>query len=355
MKIVYSALKYDYMDSKRGLSFEHSNFLEPLKSFANGGFIYYPYDEIVNIGKKEYNKTLLEIIKREKPDIFFAFMFTDELNFEVLDEIKKYTISIAWFSDDHWRLWNYSRYYASHFTCVVTTWSEAQEIYAYYGIKNVIHSQWAVNPNTWRPIEECKHTVDVSFVGQMTPARQRIIKKLRLFGINVYSSGFGWPGGRVLHEEMVNIFSHSKINLNLNSPPSLAYWKVFMRLFFKRSAGKIVLDFWHFKDNLKSMLNMSIPQIKARAFEILGCRAFLISGYADDMDHYYENGKEIVYYDGTVADLVGKIRYYLAHDEEREKIANAGYERTLRENTYRKRFKEIFEIIKKYKNNLDVI
>jgi len=87
---------------------------------------------------------------------------------------------------------------------------------------------------------------------------------------------------------------------------------------------------------------MSIPQIKARPFEILACRTFLISGYADDMNNYYEDGKEIVYYDGTITDLVNKIEYYLSHETERERIAQLGYERTVREHTYEQRFNELF-------------
>ena len=42
-------------------------------------------------------------------------------------------------------------------------------------------------------------------------------------------------------------------------------------------------------------------------------------------------------------DLIEKIRYYLAHPEERERIARAGYERTMREHTAEKRFGAIFK------------
>ena len=43
--------------------------------------------------------------------------------------------------------------------------------------------------------------------------------------------------------------------------------------------------------------------------------------------------------------MIDKIKYYLEHNEEREAIARAGYERTLREHTYEKRFNEIFKTI----------
>ena len=41
-------------------------------------------------------------------------------------------------------------------------------------------------------------------------------------------------------------------------------------------------------------------------------------------------------------DLVEKVRYYLKHEDERAAIAQAGYERTLREHTYVHRFRDIF-------------
>ena len=348
MKIIYAGVRAENYNPVRYPSFEYTNFYLQLKAMSGVEIIEYPYDVIVKIGKERFNKELLELVYREKPDLFFAFMYSDELNTETLDEIKKKTKSIAWFSDDQWRIHNYSRLYAPHFTWAVTTWSKAIELYAQYGIKNIIHSQWACNINKWKPIEgkSINKDIDVSFVGQRTEKRAQVVKELRKNGIDFYVRGWGWPEGKISEEEMVKTILRSKINLNINEPPSLAYWKVLARLFFKRSAGKIVSDILHIKDNMKSMLSMGrTPQIKARPFEVLGCRAFLISGYADDMDHYYENGKEIVYYDGTIKDLAAKIRYYLAHGEEREKIAEAGYKRTLRENTYEKRFNDIFKEI----------
>ncbi|MDE1971514.1 MAG: glycosyltransferase family 1 protein, partial [Patescibacteria group bacterium] len=47
-----------------------------------------------------------------------------------------------------------------------------------------------------------------------------------------------------------------------------------------------------------------------------------------------------------VPDLIEKARYYLTHESERARIARAGYERTLREHTYEKRFQELFRAMK---------
>ena len=83
-------------------------------------------------------------------------------------------------------------------------------------------------------------------------------------------------------------------------------------------------------------------QIKARNFEIPGCGGFLLTGRADNLDDYYEVGKEIVYFENT-QDLIEKVRHYLHHEDERAAIAQAGYQRTSREHLYAHRFPEIFQ------------
>ncbi len=343
MKIIYSGLRAENYNPQRQPSFEYSNFYLTLKDRPGMEVIEFPYDQIVKIGRKKFNEELLGLVKKEKPDLFFAFMFTDELDFWTLEEIKRITTSLAWFADDHWRLWNYSRHYLPHFSWSITTWSKAPGIYARYGIRNIIRSQWACNPKLWKPVP-VEQDIDVSFVGQRNSARQKIVDGLRQKGIDVWVHGWGWPRGRLSREEVVETLSRSKINLNFNTPLPLFSKNSLGRILFRRSVNRLVLDF-RLIDNFHSWLGMRTPQIKARPFEIIGCRTFLISGYADDMKRYYEDGKEIVYYDGTIDDLAEKIKYYLSAREERERLAQAGYKRTLAEHTYEKRFDEIFRKI----------
>ena len=343
MKIIYSGIQAENYDTSRNPSFEYLNFYLTLKNMTGVEVIEYEYDRLLKISRKKFNEELIEIIKKEKPDLFFAFMYSDEFEFQTLKTIKRLTTSIAWFADDHWRLDSYSRFYAPHFTKTITTWGEGIKNYERYGIDNVIRSQWACNHNIWKPFD-CERDIDVSFIGQYNPARYFLVSELRKAGINVWVRGWGWPEGRLSGKEMVRVFSRSKINLNFSTPPKRWSPKLLSRLLLKKSTNHIRPS-WHFISNFRSWFNTSIPQIKARPFEILACETFLISGFADDMDQYYENKKEIIYYDGSVIDLVEKIKYYLDHPEEREKIAAASYKRTQAEHTYEKRFKEIFDKI----------
>lgn len=349
MKIIYSGLKYDYCDPKRGLSFEHVNFYETLARMEGVDVIYFPYERLLEVGRDAMNQELLDLVKKEKPDIFFAVMFTDELNKDVLDEIKKCTTSLAWFCDDHWRFDNYSRFYAPHFTWVATTYSKAPEKYKKIGYNNAIHSQWACNDFIYKPIHNIDAPIDykyeVSFVGQKNSAREKIINKIKDAGINIQAFGNGWDNGRVTQQQMIDIFCRSKINLNLNPPQSGYDLKSFGRLFFRRSSNKYVLDFWNFFGNIGEWFGKRVPMIKARPFEISGCGGFVISGLGDGIEYYYQENKEMVFYKNT-DDLIEKIKFY-STSREIDAIRKAGYERTIKEHTYKQRFNDIFNKITK--------
>jgi spore maturation protein CgeB len=99
------------------------------------------------------------------------------------------------------------------------------------------------------------------------------------------------------------------------------------------------------KINLCLNNNMTgIDNIKGRNFEVPACRGFLLSGPAYGLEEYFEIGKEVIIYQNA-DDLADKITYYLRHDEEREKIAQTGYKRAMKDHTYEKRFKDVFSML----------
>lgn len=346
LKILYTACKYDYMDARGGYGFEHYNFYETLSKLPQFEVIYFPYERIHEVGIEKMNAELKELVNKEKPDILFAVMFTNELDKKIIGGISKNTNTqtVAWFCDDTWRFDNYSKYWAPYFNWVVTTDYQAPAKYNKIGYKNIIKSQWACNNLLYKPFDLPK-IYDITFIGQPYGERRKIIEKIRKAGIKIECWGKGWPNGRVSQEEMIKIFSQSKININLTKSSGSISLKELARIFMKKVNGMVRIDsprYWI--DNFKSFLNKRRVQIKGRNFEIPGCGGFLMTEDADNLRDYYQDGKEIVIYKNT-EDLIEKIKYYLKHDEEREAIAKAGYERTLEDNTYEKRFNEIFKTI----------
>jgi spore maturation protein CgeB len=83
-------------------------------------------------------------------------------------------------------------------------------------------------------------------------------------------------------------------------------------------------------------------QIKGRNFEIPGCGGFQLSEYAERLDEFFIPDKEIVCFN-SLDEMLEKIRFYLGNENERNSIAQAGYERAIHEHTYEKRFNDLFE------------
>lgn len=81
-----------------------------------------------------------------------------------------------------------------------------------------------------------------------------------------------------------------------------------------------------------------------RLFEATGVGTLLITDWKKDLSEMFEPGKEVVAY-RTPGECTELIRYYLDHDVERETIARAGQERTLRQHTYYQRMEELVEIV----------
>lgn len=346
MKILYVASKYDYGNRERGYGVEYYNYYNTLVKMNEGRnlVVYFALEQVEEKGRDAAGYELLDIAYREKPNLIFFANSDDAIKPEVIRELteKSGAITFNWFADDHWKFDRYSRWWAPLFHWVSTTDSQVLRKYASIGYANVIHSQWASNNFIYQK-RDLPYKYDVSFVGVPYGKRRLMIEKLNNAGIKVVCFGKGWPAGHVSQDEMISIFSQSKINLNFTAGSGVL-WKELGYLVVSRRWDRSIRanNPLHYPYLLRSMLGTFRKQIKGRNFEVPGCGGFLLTNYADNLKDYYEIGKEIVVYEGT-RDLIEKIRYYLEHDAEREEIARAGYERTLRDHTFERRFNDIFK------------
>lgn len=352
LKVLFCALKNEYGNPQRGPSLEDKSFFGTLKNMEGIEASYFPMDEIlVQVGRDEMNKQLIQRVETEKPDVLFCFLFTEEIKKETIEYITKKTKTKTynWFGDDHWRFLVYSRYWAPLFTLVSTTDARAFAAYRGAGILNVVKSQWAANPFMFKPQDLSKDpgTYKVTFFGQKYGNRGDYIEALEKVGLPAKGHGRGWPaGGGSNPQEMLDIFSYSKINLNFTETPYYGLknkLNLFAKLFVKKELGKYHLNIQNFFENYKAAIGTQRRTIKSRTFEVPACGGFLMTGVSDDdLGEYFNLGKEVVVFKNT-EDLVAKSKYYLEHEDERAAIAKAGYERTVQEHTYVHRFKKIFE------------
>jgi spore maturation protein CgeB len=83
-----------------------------------------------------------------------------------------------------------------------------------------------------------------------------------------------------------------------------------------------------------------------RMYEATGVGTCLLTEWRPRLHELFEPEREIVTYRDD-RKCVEKIRYYLAHEEERAAIARAGQERTLREHLYTDRMRELLDIFRR--------
>jgi spore maturation protein CgeB len=310
IRVLYLGMYWDYGDPARGTSFEENSFHAGLRAHPSVDVTHFDYVALnAEIGREAMNQRLLDTVEGGDFDCLFYVPFTGEVEPEVLRTIgaRGDIVTIAWGCDDHWRFETLSCNLAPNVNWWVTTAKSAIPKFKAMGYANVIKSQWAVEPSVYYPLD-VPRDIPVSFIGQPHGSRVQVMQWLMQNGIEVALWGFGWDGvrTRITHEQMLEVFSRSAVNLNLSNASV-----------------------------------MGEQQIKGRVFEVPGCRALLLTDHADDMESYYEIGKEIVVYTG-LEDMAEKIGYYANNAAEREAIAEAGYRRTLAEHTWRHRFDDIF-------------
>lgn len=84
------------------------------------------------------------------------------------------------------------------------------------------------------------------------------------------------------------------------------------------------------KVNMNITLRSITSGIPLRALDIMACGGFLLSNYQKELCEYFQEDKECVFY-YSMEDMVDKIAYYLSHEEERNCIAQAGYQKVKNE------------------------
>jgi spore maturation protein CgeB len=313
-RLLYLVMKHDYGLPGRGPSYEWCSMVPALEGF---GFETRHFDyaqELIDYGYWGSQSRLRSLVESWRPNVLFIFMYQEQVDRELIRWVSESTstVTVGWFADDHWRFDGYSRYWATALNWVLTTDASSLEKYRAAGQPNVLLSQWAANEADYHPTGTGLR-YGVTFVGQPHGRRRDLVDYLRNRGIDVNAWGAGWPSGRVTQADMIEIFSSSRVNLNMSSSSA-------------RATG---------------LRRGGTSQIKGRVFEVPACGGLLLSDPAPDLDRYFLLGREIAVY-RSWPDLARQVRYLLDHEEERASIARAGYERTIRDHTWRRRFSDAF-------------
>lgn len=85
--------------------------------------------------------------------------------------------------------------------------------------------------------------------------------------------------------------------------------------------------------------------VNQRVFDVPACGGFLLSDYQEDMERFFEVGKEAVCFK-DVEEAASLAAFYLGNEGERKKITEAARRRVLAEHTYEKRMAELVAVMR---------
>ena len=290
----------------------------PLKELFRKAILFDPRKERFIHGSKKMNELFFELIKKEKPNYVFTNVRRDEQTIHTMEKIKEIspkTKIIAFSGDDDKDFEPLKRYQALFIDCTFIAQPGYIEKYYADGINNSFYS-FSINTNLFKPLN-IEKIYDVTFVGKPLNPRRTQLNFLIKNGINLKIFGRGWNNypefeknyfGALETKDLIKMINQSKINLSL----------------------------------LKNEYNQL--HFKGRVLMFPSCRSFSLTEYFDECLKFFKNNKEIIMFKDD-NDLLKKIKYYLKHEKEREKIAKDSYEKVMTSHNVLNDFKNLFKKI----------
>jgi len=312
----------------------------------------------------------IEVAHAIKPvDLFLSYFYDACILPEAIDEIKAMGIkTVNWYCNGSYQLHLVSEIAPHYDWCLVPERFRLKD-YVAMGARP-IYCQEAANPNVYKPYD-LPVEFDVTFVGQAYGDRPLYIKYLLEQGINVRVWGWGWHnyspaaketgqssflrrayrtgqlllsrnGRQVLWQYLRNRLAASSTSaeMHVTLPISIIGGTLSdLEMIQMYSRSKINLGFSSCGDTHQT--GERILQVRLRDFEVPMSGGFYMVEYMEELEEFFNIGKEVVCYTNK-EDLAEKIKYYLKHDDERERIRKAGHERCVRDHSWHKRFQMAF-------------
>lgn len=271
-------------------------------------------------------KSLLDICRRERPQIFMANKGTI-IKKDVLEKMKEMGIITAtWFTDhalhsnyNRWFMENYKYYdfffyWDSYLVNKLSNTMPGRLIYLPLGIDPEFYKTEVTED------DRKKYSCDVGFVGAHDARRERILSEIIKMA-NIKLKIFGWANwknsplsrfyeGPMNHQQMAKLHKCSKICLNINLEPI-------------------------------------VNGVNLRTFEIPAAGGFQLADYRKDIDDLFVIGKEIEVF-RSEDEMKGKILYYLNNKKLREEVALTGHKKVIKDHTLEKRVRLMLAYINEH-------
>jgi spore maturation protein CgeB len=277
------------------------------------------------------NQSLITEIANYQPDLIWVEK-ANTIWRKTYQKIKSQfpKLKIVYYSEDDIYVPNnrsaYLRKSLSLFDIVYTTKPRNLRELPGLGAKKVVCVYQAFDRNLHRPIDLSLEDreiwgADVGFVGTFERDRAEKMLFLAQNGIKVRIWGSHWQSWQQKHP---NLIVESKAVYNEDFIKVICSTRI----------------------NLNFLRKMNRDLHTSRSLEIPAARGFMLAERTEEHQHLFTEGKEAEYFD-SVEELLTKVKYYLTHEEERQKIAKAGRDRCLASGySHHDRLQEMLEFLR---------
>jgi spore maturation protein CgeB len=323
-------------------------------------------------GKPRTNQRLLEAFRSAgRVDLFYGYFYSSVVYPETIRLIRQSGVPTVNFSCNNVHQFDLVRDIAAEFDLCVVPEQAAQADFQAVGARPV-RIQLAANPSVYHPTP-VPRSYDVTFVGQRYADRAELLQHLYAHGVSVHAWGAGWQtrkridvaqlkAGLALVEDErwdgVQRLARQRLrrftSRNTSSPPraeagtpvdtsAFGGPRLLQRdLVAMFSRSRLSLGFATAGDSHRAAKRLT--HLRLREFEAPMSGALYLTEHQHELAEYFTPGAEVLTYTDS-SDLLDKARYYLAHQEQAERIRRAGFERARREHTWQQRFAELFGLL----------
>jgi len=276
------------------------------------------YRTLLTPGVFAFNREILERAARFRPDVLwlekatyvfprtFRRLRRDPGLLFVYHNTDDWRLSVSWVHRAHWRFLRRTlREYDLHITSNLWNVEEFRQA----GFPRVVHMELAANPAVRDPgeIPESERRAlggAVGFIGHWEPVTERRLLHLVRHGVPVKIYGGAWDDAQAAGE-LSEAIQH--------------------RFVMGDEYARAIVSF---DINIGIVSKWNRNHTASRTFQIPALGAFLLHERNEVVTRYFEEGVEAEFFESD-DELLEKCRHYLAHPEERRRIAAAGRRRCI--------------------------
>lgn len=334
----------------------------------------------VKHGKPRTNQKLLEAFRGAgRVDLFFGYLYSSVVYPQTIDAVRASGVPTVNFSCNNVHQFDLVRDIAPRFDLCIVPELAAQKDFVDVGAR-AVRIQLAANPRVYRPYPTARE-YDVTFVGQRYADRADLLQHLYRNGVDVRAWGAGWQprkrldlaqlkaGLALVEDERFDglrrmvvqrtnaIRTAQRTNARRAGAQLDATAAVPVDVDTSGFGGPRLLQHDLVRMFSRSRLSLGfatageshrtarrLTHLRLREFEAPMSGALYLTEDQPELAEYFVPGEEVLTY-ADHDELLDKSRYYLAHQEQAERIRRAGFERARREHTWQQRFNQLFDVL----------